>query len=108
MKLTFKQYLESKERLRIAIEETPKQSITYRVSKYCKLMVGETKEEKEFIKLKPNQTIIIEWFYDEIDNPTILNVQFNGVSEAIDNTPYGMYWRSTKIRNWLATNTIDG
>ena len=40
-KLTFKQYLESKSKLREAIKQTPVHKAEYVMRKYCKLPVGE-------------------------------------------------------------------
>lgn len=103
--LTFKEYLESKEKLREAIKETPQQATQYDVSKYCKLVVGESKEEKEQINLKPNQTIIVEWLYDDIDNPTPTKITFEGVCPNIDSSEYNTYWQPHKLQKWLLRNT---
>ena len=106
-KLTFKEYLESKERLREAIEKTPKQVKEYTVSKYCKLVVGESKEEKEQINLKPKQKIIVEWLYNDIDNPTVTKITFNGVCPDIDSNEYNSYWNPKKLQKWLMKNTYE-
>ena len=45
-KLTFKEYLETKDRLRESIQITPQQTTTYLVNTYCKMVVGEAKENK--------------------------------------------------------------
>ncbi len=103
--LTFKEYLDSKERLREAIKETPKQTTQYVVSKYCKLVVGESKDAKEQIILKPNQTIIVDWLYDDIDNPTALKITFEGICPNIDASEYNSYWQAQKLQKWLVKNT---
>lgn len=103
--LTFKEYLESKEKLREAIKKTPQQKIEYTVSKYCKLIVGESKDEKEQINLKPNQTIMVEWLYNDIDNPSPLRIMFEGVCTSIDSNNYGSYWQPQKLQQWLHKNT---
>lgn len=105
--LTFKEYLESKEKLREAVAVTPKQSVQYTVNKYCKLVVGESKDEKEQINLKPNQTIVVEWLYNDIDNPTPLNIMFEGVCPTIDTHEYSSYWQPQKLRKWLLRNTRE-
>ena len=105
--LTFKEYLESKEKLREAVDITPKQSMEYTVNKYCKLIVGESKDEKEQINLKPNQTIVVEWLYEDIDNPTPLNITFEGVCPSIDTLEYNSYWQPEKLRKWLLRNTRE-
>ena len=106
-KLTFKEYLESKEKLREAIKVTPQQTVHYTVSKYCKLIVGESKEEKEQINLKPNQSIVVEWLYNDIDNPTALKITFEGVCPNIDSHEYTSYWQPQKLQKWLLKNTRE-
>ncbi len=106
-KLTFKKYLESKERLREAVNATPHQTTEYTVSKYCKLVVGESKEDKEQINLKPSQTIIVEWLYTDIDNPTPLKITFDGVCENIDSEEYNTYWQPYKLQKWLHKNARE-
>jgi len=105
--LTFKEYLESKEKLREAIKVTPKQTVEYTVYKYCKLVVGESKDEKEQVNLKPNQKIIVEWLYNDIDNPTPLNITFEGVCPDIDSLEYNSYWQPQKLQKWLLKNTRE-
>ena len=73
-KLTFREYLDSKERLLAAITENPKQVLEYNVSKYCTLIVGE-KDNKHYIPLKPKQTIFVEWLYNDVyavPNPLLI------------------------------------
>ena len=106
-KLTFKQYYESKKQLREAIKETPQQSVEYTVYKYCKLVVGENKEEKEQINLKPNQKIRVEWLYETIDNPTPLKICFEGLNDIDPNNNYATYWQGSKLQQWLARNTRE-
>ena len=105
--LTFKEYLESKERLREAIKVTPQQTTEYAVSKYCKLVVGESKNEKEQINLKPNQTIMVEWLYNDIDNPTPIKIVFEGICPNVDSNEYKTYWQSQKLQSWLKKNTRE-
>jgi len=104
--LTFKEYLKSKENLREAIKETPQQTTKYTVNKYCKLVVGESKDEKEYINLKPNQTIIVDWLYTDIDNPTPLKIMFEGICTDVDSSEYKVYWQPYKLQKWLLRNTM--
>ena len=103
--LTFKEYLKSKQELRAAIEKTPQQITEYTVDKYCKLMVGESKDDKEMVILKPNQKIIVEWLYNDIDNPTAVNITFEGVCEKVDSEEHKSYWQPQKLQKWLQRNT---
>ncbi len=102
-KLTFKDYLDSKAKLREAIKETPIASSSYRVKKYCKLRIGETRETRKEVALKPKQTVIVEWRYDDIDNPEPLSVTLESISS--DSTP--VYWSGQKLKSWLSKNAIE-
>ncbi len=100
-KLTFKEYLESKETLRKAITESPIHTVSYAVKKYCKLPVGEG-DDRITVALKPKQKIIIEWKYEDINNPDILSIVFSDEVEQ-----YVPSWSNTKMKNWLKTNTRE-
>jgi len=100
MDLTFKEYLASKVKLREAVKTTPKQKIQYKVKKYCKLPIGESKDTKEVVSLKPKQTLIIEWSYDNFDSPTPLKIMLDGI-------PIIPIWNQTKFEDWLYRNTTE-
>lgn len=102
MKLTFKEYLESKEQLRKAIANTPVSVMEYEVKKYCSLPVGEAEEDKTLVVLKPKQKIIVEWKYDDIDNPSIESIRFEGVITIDEDVEHLTFWNSTKLKKWLA------
>ncbi len=106
-KLSFKEYLDSKEKLREAVLKTPQRTASYNVRKYCKLIVGESKDSKEQVALKPKQKIIIEWLYTDVDNPTIVNMTFEGVKEIEAEEEYQTYWNGTKLLKWLNRNTTE-
>lgn len=106
-KITFKQYLESKEKLKKAIKESPVRIATYSVKKYCKIPVGESKDEKEYVHLKPKQKIIVEWKYTDINNPDVLNVRFDDVTEVDSNDEYTALWSNNKLQTWLKQNTRE-
>ena len=76
MILPFKQYLESKEKLRKALNETSKITRIYKVKKYCKLPINEN-DKKEYLPLKPNDTIQI------IDNRCVLLCLFSNIQIII-------------------------
>ena len=103
--LTFREYLRSKEQLREAVNETPHQKKEYLVTKYCKLVVGESKDNKEQVNLKPNNKVIVEWLYEDMDEPTPVNIRFAGVCEEVDNENHATYWQSYKLQRWLLRNT---
>ncbi len=104
-KMTFKEYLRTKDTLREAVQETPKQEKEYVVTKYCKLVVGESKDEKEQVNLRPSNKIIVEWLYEDIDEPTPVNIKFDGVCTEVDSENHATYWQSYKLQRWLLRNT---
>lgn len=106
-KLSFKQYIDSKEKLREAIKNTPTQQTEYVVKKYCKLVVGETKEERQYISLKPRQTIIVEWLYENIKLPTPASISFKNNTDLSLDDQYQTFWSAFKLRKWLLRNTQE-
>jgi len=104
-KMSFKQYLASKEALREAVKKTPKQSNSYTVARYCNFVIGENKEERQSINLKPNQTITIDWLYEDVDNPSAINVMFEGVKDIDPVEEMTPMWTDQKIQKWLIRNT---
>lgn len=103
MDLTFREYLDSKKQLRKAIEQTPVAVKEYEIRKYCSIALGETKEDAMNVALKPKQTIIVEWRYDNINDPTIISIKFKGV-QALDEQ-YQTFWTSSKMKKWLGRHT---
>ena len=106
-KLTFKEYIASKQQLREAVKSTPRQEITYTVRKYCKLVVGEHKEEKEQINLKPDQTITVKWLYEDFDNPTPLSIVFEGVDAIDSDNTFNTSWQGFRLERWLSRNARE-
>jgi len=102
-KLTFKEYLQSKETLRKAIQETPIASTHYVVKKYCKIRLGESRAEREEVALKPKQSIIVEWKYTDINNPEPLSI----ILDENDADERPVYWNGEKLKSWLSKNTIE-
>lgn len=100
-KLTFRQYLESKDQLLKAIENTPVALVEYKVKKYCSLPVGETEDEKEVVGLKPQHKVIVEWRYDDINNPTPESIQIIGPTDIDDGERFATFWAGSKLRKWL-------
>ena len=102
-KLTFKQYMESKARLREAIAETPVAASTYVVKKYCKIRVGETRDMRREVALKPRQRVIVEWRYDDIKDPQPESIVFDDQSPE----EHGVYWTGAKLTDWLSKNAVE-
>ncbi len=106
-KLTFKEYVASKERLREAVKNTPQQEVKYTVRKYCKLVVGESKETKEQINLKPEQTITVKWLYDDVTNPTPQSIIFEGVKSIDSDKVFNTSWQGFRLERWLMRNARE-
>lgn len=104
-KLTFKQYMESKDRLYEATKLTPKQSRTYTVTRYCKFVVGESTTDRKQINLRPQSSITINWLYEDVHNPTAYKVTFTNSKDVNDNAPLVPAWTTHKIQSWLTRNT---
>lgn len=107
-KLTFKQYLESKEQLLKAIENTPVAVVEYEVKKYCSLALGETEDEKRLVGLKPKQSIIVEWRYASVTNPTPESVRLKGIQEIDEDEKHSTFWSGAKFSKWLARHAKQG
>ena len=105
-KLTFKEYLESKVKLREAVQNTPQRVARYNVRKYCKLVLGE-KTEKQYVNLKPKQHVLVEWLYDDEDKPTLVGIQFEGVAEVDPEDTFDTYRGGERLQKWLLRNTRE-
>lgn len=105
--LTFKQYLDSKDQLREALKQTPVRKAEHVMRKYCKLPVGESKEEKEYIALKPKHKVFVEWLYEDPDNPKLESVTFEGVDQVEEDKKHSSYWPDERFKNWLERNTRE-
>lgn len=106
-KLTFKEYFNSKEQLLEAVTRTPKRTAEYTVRKYCKLPVGESKDTREYIPLKPKQVIAVDWLYEDIDNPTPMGLRFQDVKNVEDTNLYATFWEGKKLLKWLLRNARE-
>lgn len=104
-KLTFKQYLDSKEQLLKAIENTPVSTVEYEVKKYCSLTLGESEDSKIIVSLKPKQKVIVEWHYNNVDNPTPEYVRLVGLKETDEDEKHDVYWTGSKLTKWLSRHT---
>lgn len=106
-KLSFKEYLDSKRKLREALNRIPERTAQYTVRKYCKLVIGESKQDKRYIPLKPNQKIFVDWLYDNFDNPTIRSIHFEGVKDIDPQQQFGTLWEGYKLQDWLYRNARE-
>jgi hypothetical protein len=107
-KLSFKEYLESKQQLLKTLGECPIQSLTYNVTKYCRLIVGENNDKKAVL-LKPGHTIIVEWQYQNVEDvtPQPLSIRFEDSKDIDASEEFNTPWKSTKLAKWLSKNSIE-
>lgn len=105
--LTFKKYLESKARLLEAVAKTPKRTGEYHVRKYCKIPLGESKEDKVYIPLKPKYKILVDWLYTNVDNPTPLALRVECEDPEIADQEFQTFWSGVKLQKWLARNARE-
>lgn len=106
-KLSFKEYLESKQQLLQAISESPIQTLSYDVVKYCKLVVGE-KDDKQHIALKPKNQIVVEWKYLDVNStPEPISIRFENTKDVNESEDYNTYWSGEKLKKWLSKNTTE-
>lgn len=102
--LTFKEYWESKEVLKQAVDATPIQEREYIITKYCKIPVYKDGSILE-VALKPNQRINITWLYEDLNNPQAQQICFNDPN--IEDRPYKSGVANTKLAKWVQRNTKE-
>lgn len=103
-KISFKEYLKSKQSLLDAIENTPEEIVEYEVTKYCNLPINED-GEKQKIKLKPRNKLFINWMYKDKENPEVKEIQFEGTT--VDDNAQQPALSDERLLKWLIKNTTD-
>jgi hypothetical protein len=98
MKLSFKQYYESKINLKKVTEETVTFRTSHDVYKYCKVPFL-LENNKTYIAFKPKDVIVVEWHRT---GDQITPVQF-----TINDVDYIPSWNTTKTRDWVQTSTLQ-
>ena len=106
-KLTFKQYLDSKDQLIKAMDNIPIAIQEYEVRNYCSLTVGEAEDDKQIISLKPKTKVIVEWQYYNIDHPTPLSVKIVGALDIDEEEQFDTFWTDVKLKKWLSCHTKE-
>ena len=106
-KLTFKEYLASKEKLREAVKNTPVRKAEYIMRKYCKLPVGSSKDDKQYIALKPKHKLVVEWNHRELDNPDLMSICFENVEGVDGEEEFKSFWSDERFKKWLQRNTRE-
>lgn len=107
-KLTFKQYLESKSMLLNAVNNVPRASVVYEVTKYCSIPIGESDEDKVLVGLKPKNKIVVEWTYSNPASPTPESIRLIGTTSVLDDEKSLPFWNGDKLTKWLGRHTQPG
>lgn len=107
-KLTFSQYLDSKDQLRKAIENTPISTAVYEVKKYCSLPLGEADQDATLVGLRPKQTVVVEWHHVSVDSPTPNSIRIVGAKDIDAETVFETEWAGSKLKKWLSRHTNQG
>lgn len=99
--LSFKEYYQSKELLKKAGVENIRTTVEYSITKYCKIPVIESfnTNEKQYISLKPKDTIKILWEY-ESETPVLKRLIVITDSEK----EFIPCWTSNKMFEWTGSN----
>lgn len=105
-KLTFKEYVESKQQLIDAIDSCPERTAVYNIRKYCKLPIGEGKEDNQQIVLKPKQKLIVKWKYFT-ETPNATSIQVADPNNIPSDDTFLTFWKSEKLIKWLNRNTNE-
>lgn len=104
---SFKEYIESKTTLLEAAKKDPKATSTYNVRKYCKMVVGESKEAKDYVALKPKQKIHVTWLYEDMENPIPVSIQFENVDNIQLDDEFSTFWEGSRFMKWLDKNSHE-
>lgn len=103
-KLSFKEYCQSKENLRLAADTIPQITETYELMKYCKFPVVTDEEgDKQYVQMRPKDTIEIVWEFLNPESPTAKKVTVSTDEE--DETRVQPAWGNTKLSSWVNKNT---
>lgn len=104
MKLTFKDYYESKVKLIEAVDLSPRVKLKYKLNKYCKIPVYEAVDsnDRDYISLKLDEEVEILWEYDTLDTPTVRYIRIIETKQT-----FIPAWNSGKMFNWVVHNTEE-
>jgi hypothetical protein len=107
-KLTFKQYVESRNQLLKAIENVPVTIIEYEVRKYCTLTLGECAEESVVFNLKPKQKLQVRWMCQNPLLPIPESIKVLNTDVLVEAEEHPTFWNSDKLQKWLIRHTHEG
>jgi len=101
-KIHFKEYYESKEKLRIAGDTFPREVSEYSLVKYCKFPVLTEDDEKKMVSFKPKDKITILW---EHYNSMSIIKSFKVSNSENGEIEYKPVWNQKKVHKWIENST---
>lgn len=104
VKMTFKEYYDSKEILREAAASVPRINSEYEMTRYCQFPILAEDDDKEYLSLKPKDRINILWEYLRTDD-TPFPVKVEIVSDE-DTQRVFPCWGKSKLLTWIQKNTV--
>lgn len=109
--LSFANYLESKNKLYEALKRDPIHEATYSVNKYCRIVVGENKDNREYVNLKPKQLIKVHWRYSDSDLESIpdpISITIPHLNESIEEeNTLPTFLSGERLMKWILNNTRE-
>lgn len=98
--LSFKDYIDSKNKLKEALGNIPVTKNSYEVIKYLKIPIIEN-GEKIYLSLKPSDKLFVVWEYHDTTNmsPTPASILVNNEQYIKPS------WSNAKIKKWFESNT---
>lgn len=93
--INFKEYYNSRQQLKEALDNEPIKRYRFSLNKYCKIPIIEN-EEKSSISLKPKD--IIEVLFEGHNSDRVIEFVCNDKKIKLS-------WSSEKIRSWISANT---
>jgi hypothetical protein len=104
-RITFREYFESIQVLKNAVNAVPKKTSNYSLTKYCKLPILEADTNKNYISLKPKDVLEITWEYHNPDSPTPTSIKI--ISENQEKTTIYPAWSHAKFFKWVNNSTNE-
>lgn len=96
--LTSAEYQNSKIMLLSRLKDDPIILKSYILQRYCKISIGASLNTKDMFILKPKELIQVKWNYKDDKNPLCIKMIIQDIENDI-------YWKNSKIIQWLEKNT---
>ena len=97
--LTFKEYIETKNRLKEASSNRPIVKVRYEVKRYCKIPLKAriSDDDKVYFSMKPKNFVEVLWEYETLDSPIAKEIKL--ISE--DGQIMYFVWSNARIKKWI-------